>query len=268
MQPEQISKLLVTEAWTGAPDERDPMYFRTWQRVSIALQRAVRQWTLKIFSRDVARFEDRDAAYQLIVYAACRPFYGRPRTEFTFDIADPEAFPAVSRSIGCALRRTLAPVEQLLRIAGLEELSRRYHPVWYQDVMGVVMKRPRRLAVLLAAEARLIDAAIDLGTRREVACEHRYLRIAGNVLHNFHGVDMRELIPRVLEETTRILGEHRAVDGLDHLIDAGVFNDDDARTARGPNPWIARDENRHHWRSDGRGQMADAGIVSDVHAGG
>src|SRR5579871_2596988 len=91
----------------NAPAERDPRYFRTWQRVSLALQKSLRQWIPELYFRDLERFQERSEAYQLIVYGACRPFYGRPRTEFTYDIADPETLPLALKNIGHSIRVVL-----------------------------------------------------------------------------------------------------------------------------------------------------------------
>jgi hypothetical protein len=72
--------LAMHPAWTGAPDESHAEYFRTWQAVSLAVQKALRCWIPEIYFGDPARYEDRDAAFPLLVYAASRPCRGRPRT--------------------------------------------------------------------------------------------------------------------------------------------------------------------------------------------
>src|SRR5277367_1870803 len=100
MESGHILSFLSRDPWNTTPPERDPRYFRTWQRTSVALQKALRQWIPNLYFRETTRFEDRDTAFQLIVYAACRPCYGQARTEFTFDMADPQALTAALRSIG------------------------------------------------------------------------------------------------------------------------------------------------------------------------
>lgn len=92
---DQVSRLLqaATDAltdphWNAAPGERDSNYFWTWQRVSLALQRWMRDGIARIYFEDLARYEDRPAAYPVIVYQASRLCHGRPRTEFTYDLRD------------------------------------------------------------------------------------------------------------------------------------------------------------------------------------
>ncbi len=204
-----LDRGLDYDAWPTAPPESHPSYFRAWQHVSVALQRALRVWAPELYFRDLERWENRDAGYAMVVYSACRLFYGRPRTEFTYDIADEATLPAAVRAIGCGVERTLAALEARLKASGPGELARKYCPLWYQDVLAVVKKRPERLVTLLAREAKLIDAVIDLGTQRNRAAARKFARRSNSALRNMGGVDMRDLLPRVLNETTIVLAQQR-----------------------------------------------------------
>lgn len=198
------------------PDERDVRYFRCWQRVSVALQKSMRRWAREIYFRDAGRFADRDAAYVLLVYSVSRPFFGRPRAEFTYDAADAETIESAWQFIGTALRGVLGEMEARLREAGAVELAHRYDPVWYQDILAAARKRERHFLKLLAREAKVIDAVIDLGTRRDSGAEARFERIAGGALRNFHGVNMREMIPKIRVRTSSLLQTgHNGWDGVD-----------------------------------------------------
>ena len=266
MQHENIALVLEGEAWKNAPAETDPRYFRSWQRVSVALQQALRRWIPEWYFRDLTRFEDRDTAYQLIVYAACRPCYGRPKTEFTYDIADPATVPAALRSIGRAMQALLEPIEKRLLDAGMPALSRRFAPVWHKDILIAVKQKPKRLIGLIASEARLIDAVIDLGTMGDVI---RFERAAGSALRKVGGDDMRELGLRALIEAAKVLSkESRAVGGIEGLIDTGILENDDARPARSPDGGVGGKKNRHYGRARGGSQVADARVVPDEHASG
>ena len=205
----------LSPAWRNAPKEREPRYFQAWQQTSVALQRAIRKWIPEMYFRDTARYEDREACYPLIVYQASRPCFGRARTEFTYEVADPETLPAAFRMIGCALQKVLAAVETALRESGRPELARRYAPVWHQDILNAVKKRPRRLLELLGDEAALINAVIGLGTDRRMEAVKPFAKAASAALRNMYGQDMRMLAPRALEEATRALGAG-AVEGKMH----------------------------------------------------
>jgi hypothetical protein len=268
MKSNQVFSLLASDPWNSAPPERDPHYFRTWQRVSIALQKALRQWIPDFYFRDTTRFEDRDTAHQLIVYSACRPCFGQPKTEFTFDMADPGALNAAMRSIGHATQLALSPIEHRLRAEGRAPLARRYTPVWYQDILIAVKKKPKLLIRLLAEEAKLIDAVIDLGTSRDQASVSRFVRTANAALRSVLGRDMRELISPMLNEAARVLAEqNRPAGGIDSLIDRGILQNDHMRPARSPDRRIGGQEDGDHRRANGACQVSDAGIIADVHTG-
>jgi hypothetical protein len=121
---DKAALLLATHpAWTGAPGERHPAHFRTWQAVSLTVQNALRCWIPEIYFRDPARYEDRDAAFPLLVYAASRPCRGRARTEFTYDVADEAVLPRALHQIGASLQSVLETVERRLHDSGRPTLA-------------------------------------------------------------------------------------------------------------------------------------------------
>jgi len=198
--------LLATHAaWIGAPDERHPAYFQTWQAVSLAVQRALRDWIPEIYFRDPARYEDRDSAFPLLVYAASRPCRGRPRTEFTYDVVDSEALPCALNLIGASLRGVLERVERHLYDCGRPQLARRYAPRWHHDALRAVQKNPRPLLTLLGDEAVVVNAVVSLGTARKMQAVKPFARSACLALRGMFGQDLRPLALRLLEEATLTL---------------------------------------------------------------
>ena len=201
-----IAKILEADVWKNAPQETDPGYFRFWQRTAVELQKALREWIPEMYFQDLKSYEDRNIAYSMVVYAASRPCYGRPRTEFTYDFADPaETLDAALRSIGHPMRTVLAPMEQRLREAGRPDLGIRYAPVWHQDILRAVQKKPKILIGLLAAEARLVDAVIDSGVMRQAPRFHRSATLA---LRSVAGMDMRGLAMRALGLVSEFHSSH------------------------------------------------------------
>src|SRR5579863_3881270 len=217
--------LALNPAWRDTPQERDARYFPVWQQTSLALQTALRKWIPEMYFRDAVRYEDREGSYPLIVYQASRVCFGRARTEFTYDVADPETLPAAFRMIGQAMQKVLAAVETRLRESGRPELARRYAPVWHQDILNAVKKRPKRLLELLGDEAALINALIDLGTDRRMNAVKPFAKAASAALRNMYREDMRVLALRALEEATAALAQPGA-------IAAGVFQGKTHRAAR------------------------------------
>jgi hypothetical protein len=203
---DRAAMLLATHpSWISAPDELQDGYFRTWQKVSTVLQNALRRWIPELYFRDAARYEDRERAYPLLVYAASRICHGRPRTEFTYDIADPEALTSATHMIGRALQAVLKRIESELQESGRPELARRYAPIWHEDVLRAVRKKPRPYLSLLADEAVLINAVIALGTARGMEAVKPFTKAAHLALRSVLGEDMRSLAARALEEATQVL---------------------------------------------------------------
>ncbi len=205
MDPHAISQILA--AWSGAPRETDADYFRVWQRAAVGLQNALRVWIPELYFAPLERFEDRAGAYSMIVYAASRPCYGKPRTEFTYFVPDPETLNLALRCIGSRTRRVLGPVEKRLREIGRADLALRYLPVWHEDIVRAVRNKPARLIDLLAADARLVNAVIDLGATGNV---RRFQSAAALALRSVAGVDMRGLAMRALELATALVAPEAA----------------------------------------------------------
>jgi hypothetical protein len=211
---DQAATLVATHpAWMHASGELHPRYFQTWQKVSVALQRALRQWIPEVYFHDPARYEDRDASYALLVYEAGRVCHGRPRTEFTYDIADEETLPCAMNMVGTAMQEVLKTVERRLYESGRPELARRYAPVWYKDVLHAVRNKPRPLMALLGNEAVLINAVIDLGTARSMNAVKPFAKAANLALRHMYGEDLRPLAARVLQEATNALENETGTNG-------------------------------------------------------
>jgi hypothetical protein len=203
---DRAAMLLATHpAWTGAPHERHPAYFRTWQAVSLAVQNALRRWIPEIYFHYPARYEDRDAAFPLLVYAASRPCRGRPGTEFTYDVADAEVLPRALYQIGASLQSVLGIVERSLYDGGRPALARRYAPRWHQDMLRAVLRKPRPLLSLLGDEAAVVNALVDLGSGRKMQAVKPFARSVGMALRTMYGEDLRPLALRLMEEATRTL---------------------------------------------------------------
>jgi hypothetical protein len=264
---------LTDPRWRNAPTERDPGYFWAWQRVSLAMQRWLRDQIARAYFEDLARFENRPAAYPVVVYQASRLCHGRPRTEFTYDLRDyPECRTTLATSwklTGRAIQAVLGRIERRLCEAGRTELAHRYAPVWHQDVLVAVKKKPKPYVDLLMAESAVINAAIDLGTERSVEAANRFGKTVHLNLRKVCGMDFESLGAGALEEATCALA-HRHADGSDDFGHRGAFQKSnvtgDMLTAGSPDVRIAGEENGDHGRAHGGSQMRDAGVVADVDA--
>lgn len=205
---------LADPRWIHAPGAGDPRHAGLWQNVSTVLQRGFRGWIAEEYFRDIARFADRDAAYPMIVYQAARVFHGASRGAFTYDLRDyPECRHTVAiatKMTGRSIQALLSGIEQRLYAAGMPELARRYSPVWQQDVVVAVRKKPKPFVALLAAETAFIDALVELGMNKTPAGVQHFAKIGNRALRDVYGMDLRHLGIRAVEEATRVLAESSA----------------------------------------------------------
>ena len=268
-----MTNTLIDPRWMNAPTERDSGYFRAWQGVSLALQRWLRDQVADAYFADLARFENRPAAYPMIVYQASRLCHGRPRTEFTYDLRDyPECRTTLISSwklTGRAIQAVLKGIELRLNNAGMIELAHRYAPVWHQDVLVAVQKKPKAYVDLLMAESAVINAAIDLGTERSIEAANRFGKTVHLNLRKVYGMDLQSLGVGTLEEATRVLSQCH-VNGSDDLSNIGALKNSNVTSnvpsAGSPDPRIAGQEDGDNGCADGGSQMRDAGVVTDINA--
>jgi hypothetical protein len=169
---------------------------------------------------------------------------------------------------GRAIQAVLGRTERRLNEAGMTELAHRYAPIWHQDVLVAVKKKPKPYVDLLMAESAVINATIDLGTERSVQAANRFGKTVHLNLRKLYGMDLQRLGVGTLEEATRVLAQYRVNRG-DNLSDAGALQNGDAAfnvTAGRPDARITSQKNGDHRRPNGGGQMRDARVVADVHA--
>jgi hypothetical protein len=228
---------LADPVWHDLPNERDPEYFALWRNVSVGLQHWLRQNIAHTYFQDAARYRDRDSAYPVLLYQAARPFLGRPRTDLTYDLRDfpwcNDTLTSSWRLVGRRLQRVMTTVERRLIESGQTALAHHYAPVWHQDVLLAVRRKPKEYVDLLAREAAVINAVIDLGTQRSVDTINRSARTINQQLRKVHGCDMRTLGFGVFEEATRLLasrGSDRAYDFID------AWPDEDTRMGAAGRP--------------------------------
>jgi hypothetical protein len=202
--------------WIEQPPDSDARHFAAWRDVSVTLQRRFREWISDEYFRDPVqdRLADREAAFSMIVYHAARVCHGRSRGPFTYDLRDyPECrltLALATKMTGRSIQAVLAGLEDRLRTAGMPELARRYAPVWYQDVVLAVRKKPKAFIALLTAESVFIDALVELNLNKTTSGVHHFSKIANQALRKVYGMDLRHLGIRALEESALVLARHAA----------------------------------------------------------
>jgi hypothetical protein len=160
----------LAPAWLDAPGEGDPLFFPAYARVSVAVQRSLRVWLPYVYFASLERYETPETAFPLVVYQASRPFAGRPKYDFNYDVMSDRSMASFFRLTARQLPDELARIEALLLAAGKPGTAALYSPKQARNILASVRRRPRLLHSLLVADAFFFSALVKLG------CQGRELR--------------------------------------------------------------------------------------------
>jgi hypothetical protein len=187
----------LVSAWLDAPGERAPGFFPDYARVSVAVQRAIRLWLPYVYFSDLERYGTPEAAYPLIVYQASRPFSGRPKYDFTYDVMNEQCMAGFFRMAAPQLAGELSRIEELLLSVGEKRTASFYNPKQARSILASVQRKPKPLYSLLVADTFLVNALVNLGCQgrslREKAAQDpaeavkSLSRFAGELVDAFHG---------------------------------------------------------------------------------
>lgn len=187
----------LVSVWLDAPDEKAATYFRTYARVSRAVQRAMRYWLPFIYFSDTERYGALGAAYPLLVYQNSKAYDCRPKHDFTYDVMSREWREEFFGQSARWLKKDLPRVYRALLAEGLRETARYYEPRQAEEIAASVARRPRLLIGLLSADALFVDSLVTLGCRagrlREEAAKNpqrtvRHLtEFSSELVKAFHG---------------------------------------------------------------------------------
>lgn len=221
---------MLASAWLQAPGERDPEFFPAYAAVSVAVQRAMRQWLPYVYFSNPNRYDDLLAAWPLLIYQAMPPFPGKPKYEFTYDVMDCGTSKLLRRSTLRELAAALERVRPLLMALGKTRTARFYHPDQAARIVSAVARQPRLLNALLAADAFFVDALVHLGlrghaftnasARNPAKAVKELARFAGQFVTTFHrrlrrlygGRDFPAFGVLLLIEATRALNAARGLE--------------------------------------------------------
>jgi hypothetical protein len=150
-------------AWLSAPDERDPNFFEIYVKMAKAVQSVLRRWLPYVLLRDAANYGDHSMGFPLIVYGATRPYRGRPRSTFTFDILNTELVDLFFRLAARDLEAVAPRIAASLVSAGHPEIARLYGHGRIKSIVESVQRQRRSVNNLLVADTILIEALVKLG---------------------------------------------------------------------------------------------------------
>ena len=187
----------LVAAWLKTPGECDEDYFAVFSRMSVAVQTAMRRWIPFGYFQNIKEYETLASAFPLLIYQTSKPFAGRPRSEFTYDVMEDRSMATVFRTAGQRLPRLLESLSETLAAAGREETASFYAPHRVRSILATVQRNPRLLRSLLAADAFYIGALVKMGLEgRRLASEFRsdpqkavksLSRFTADFVRSYHG---------------------------------------------------------------------------------
>lgn len=202
-------------SWLRAPDERSPAFFPVFARVSVAVQKALRERVPASYFANLENFLNTKTAYPMVIYQASQPFHGKLRAELTYDVLNPKTLAALFRTVKVGLPELLVNVEERLRTASLDMLASRYAPKRASEIVQSVQrlsKSRRCLYILIRAEALLVNALLELGGLGDLGAKEQARKTASfekkwnfQLRRLYPGTDFSWLAPDLLNVATETL---------------------------------------------------------------
>lgn len=203
----------LAEIWAAAPGDRHPNFLRLAQRVSVALQEALRLWLPYLHFEDPARYEEVEDAACVLTYAACRPFTPQNRQVYSFDVLDSDTPRAVLYSVKRGLPPILNRIETAL-VAARPGAAKPY-ALWRMDKLLAFYERKHHpVHSILVAERDLIELFLKrksaiAGEKSEAAWQVLLDRRMRKFLFK---KDFRFLMPLLEVEAARAAAEVAGID--------------------------------------------------------
>ncbi len=209
-----------SSVWDHMPNHASPAFLRAGVRVSVAIQRVLRDWLPYIWFSDASKFADYDTASLLLMYSSCRVFTAKTKHSFTFDVLDDDTPRAMQFSISRNLAARLEGIEPMLSSLGMDGL--RYAPRRAERMTSTLPFRRQEMNALLVAERELIEGY--LGLNNNAKRERSLVRIERILRKLFLKKDFSQLRPLFDWEAQYAAAQ---VLGLNVAFDAKIFANSD-----------------------------------------
>lgn len=210
-------------AWKLAPPESDVAYFAPHAGVSMALQSAIRRWSMFCWLSELQRLENVPVAHAMLAYRSGSIYPGKRRTEYAFDTMNDTWFRPFFRHARKPLARLLAPIRAELLKAGNKALADQFYPAHKAYILERVRRQRRLLHNLVTGEGAIVDDILRFGAdvrsadprAAAWAGAHCAKRLAGRLRNLLPDHDFTQIAPVLLLEATNAL--HVALGGQPSL---------------------------------------------------
>lgn len=146
--------------WYGLGSERTYDFFKSVSRMSMVVQAAFRRWLPVLWLNDGRMFDHAREAAALLGYASLPPLLARSRRNYTYDPVDAVSLKQALTRCGRKIQRQLQnwyPALLAMEHTEAEEM----HPRWHSKWAAELTRYSKRIQILLANEAWLIDQLVN-----------------------------------------------------------------------------------------------------------
>ena len=200
--------------WNSAPHETTGPYYDVHSQASMAMQSCVRRWFAWHWFSDLSRFQNLSDTYLVLAYLVIRPFPGRKRTDFTYDVLRSDWTTHAFRYSRRPLRQYLKVIYAALKASGNVKLALKYQPEQARFIIERAKRDQKTLRNIVANEALLVNQMLKFGlelrgatnafTVANLAPDHAQL-ISSRLRHIFREQDLSYLTTAVMMEATSAL---------------------------------------------------------------
>lgn len=224
----------AAQAWVEVPGPRQGAFHDRLIQLSNAVQASLRVWLNYVYFQDSERYRDPAKAWPMIVFCAMKPFHGKSRADYCYEVTDhtsiQRALWGVLQTLEDEMRR-IAPRLAPLPVPLQQMYSQRRTP----EMVREAGRFPRLFGSLLFGEREIVEAflrfaqhiheAIPVGKPDGIVKHGSALyRKVERRLSSLHGsLDFGSLAPMILLEATSALasatGYHFPVEAMVRIRD-------------------------------------------------
>jgi hypothetical protein len=201
-------------SWFTAPGDKDPGFWAVYKDVSLAIQRALRQWGPRIWFQHTGRGDLNAYTKALLVYESSDPWVGAIRCELSRDPLSVKLMNTLCRSASARLLKSIEETEFAVHIPTRRtRLQARYR----RDRILDSVRGGRLAQAVISGETAIIECFVNFGVGARAAATNPDARVIQRhvidfvkelrtKLKRFHGAgDFTPLLPHLLMETTAAL---------------------------------------------------------------
>jgi hypothetical protein len=168
-------------SWFEAPGDRETTYTAAYGEIAMSVQRLLREELPRLWFSNPSRYARLADSHAMLVYKCSRPFFGRTRTELTYEFLDHTSMRRFYRTANQAMSAELQRIQTILKGS---DVARHYQPTFARDIVQEVAIRQHNLHRLMAAESTIIECFIQFGLTGH---EFRY-RMTSHPQHTAEGI--------------------------------------------------------------------------------